>query len=105
MLIDMDFLKDNAMTVMMVVLAAYLSNHGINTLALRSLGSNWKEAAFGGALLAQIGEFSFVLASVGLSHGIITNFTYQLTIIVIAITIFISPFWIAMTRRLVHFTE
>lgn len=105
MLIDVDFLIENAAIVTLVVLAAYLSNHGINTIALKSLGSDWREAAFGGALLAQIGEFSFVLASVGLSHDIITNFTYQLTIIVIAITIFISPFWIAMTRRLVHFTE
>lgn len=105
MLIDIDFLVENAIIVTLVVLAAYLSNHGINTIALKSLGSDWREAAFGGALLAQIGEFSFVLASVGLSHGIITSFTYQMTIIVIAITIFISPFWIAMTRRLVHFTE
>lgn len=105
MLIDLDFLAENALTVSLVVIAAYLSNHGINTLALKSLGSDWREAAFGGALLAQIGEFSFVLSSVGQSHGIITSFTYQLTIIVIAITIFISPFWIAMTRRVVHFTE
>ncbi len=89
------------MTVALVVFAAYVSNHGINTFALKSLGSNWHEAIFGGALLAQIGEFSFVLASVGQSHGIITNFAYQMTIIVIAITILTSPFWIAMTKWLV----
>ncbi|MEQ9301736.1 MAG: cation:proton antiporter [Cyclobacteriaceae bacterium] len=105
MLIDLDFLMEHALTVTVVVLAAYLTNHGINMLALKSLGSSWREAAFGGALLAQIGEFSFVLASVGQSHGIITSFSYQMTIIVIAITIFISPFWIAMTKRVVHFTE
>ncbi len=100
MLIDLPFLSDNILTITIIVLIVYLSNHGINALSLKFLGNNWKESILGGSFLAQIGEFSFVLASLGLSQNILTSYGYQMTIIVIAITIFISPFWVSITQFL-----
>ncbi len=99
MLIDLDFLMKNWIIITVLVLGVYISNHGINAISLRLLKSSWKESIFGGSLLAQIGEFSFVLASLGYHSGIISPFSYQLTIIVISITIFISPFWAVITKK------
>lgn len=58
---------------------------------------------YGGALLSQIGEFSFVLAAVGLRGGMIVRATYDLTIAVIFLTLLASPLWIMPFRR--HFAR
>lgn len=50
-------------------------------------------------MLAQIGEFSFVLAASGLTAGIISNYAYQATIAVISINLILSVPWIALARR------
>jgi len=101
MLIDLNFLVENWKTVGLVILTVYLSNHLINTLVLHYFGRNWKNSIYGGALLAQVGELGFVLVASALSSQIISDFTYQLTIIVISLTLLISPFWIAMTKRII----
>ncbi len=101
MLIDLNFLIENWKTVSLVILTVYLTNHLINTLVLHYFGRNWKNSIYGGALLAQVGELSFVLVASALASKIISDYTYQLTIIVISLTLLISPFWIAMTKRMV----
>jgi CPA2 family monovalent cation:H+ antiporter-2 len=65
--------------------------------------SNWKEAILGGALLAQIGELSFLLSSTALSLGIIKEYAYKFTISLISLTLIISPFWISLTERYIAY--
>ncbi len=101
LLIDINFLTENWVVIVLMVVGVFVSNQGINAISLRLLGNSWKESIYGGSLLAQIGEFSFVLASLGYNSDIITLFSYQLTIIVISITIFISPLWALFTKTLV----
>ncbi|MEL7147391.1 MAG: cation:proton antiporter, partial [Bacteroidota bacterium] len=97
MLIDLNFLMTNWQIISLLVVAVLLGNQGINAVALKLLGNSTKESLYGGALLAQIGEFSFVLASIGFHSDLISLFSYQLTIIVISITIFASPIWSGLT--------
>ena len=68
---------------------------------LHYFGRNWGNSIYGGALLAQVGELGFVLVASAFASQIISDFTYQLTIIVISLTLLISPFWIAMTKRII----
>lgn len=98
MLIDLNFLLENWKTVGLVIIAVYLSNHLINTLVLHYFGRKWGNSIYGGALLAQVGELGFVLVASAFASQIISDFTYQLTIIVISLTLLISPFWIAGTK-------
>ncbi|MDE2994454.1 MAG: cation:proton antiporter, partial [Chloroflexota bacterium] len=58
------------------------------------------ESLYAGALLSQIGEFSLVLAAVGLQAQLIMGFAYQTTVAVIALTLLISPTWVAAVKRL-----
>jgi CPA2 family monovalent cation:H+ antiporter-2 len=74
----------------------------INALVLKALGENWQTSLYSAALLAQTGEFSFVLASVGLSAGIIEGFGYPMTIAVIALSLLFSPGWIAASKWLLR---
>jgi CPA2 family monovalent cation:H+ antiporter-2 len=50
--------------------------------------------------LAQIGEFSFVLAAVGRQSGLITDWAHQLAIAVIALSLLVSPFRTQLGRML-----
>lgn len=100
LLVDIPFITAHSAQVTLLVLIVLLSNTFLNGLTLRMLGYRWREGLYAGAMLSQIGEFSFVLAAVGLSSKIISDVAYQYTIAVIALTLIISPFWIQGARKL-----
>jgi CPA2 family monovalent cation:H+ antiporter-2 len=96
--LDVDFLFAHLGTVLALVVAAMATNTVINALILRIFGLNWRTSWYGGAVLAGIGEFSFVLAVLGVRTGVITDFAYQLTVSTIAFTMVASPLWIRLFR-------
>lgn len=96
MLIDLQFVWDHVAMVALLLAAVLLTNTAVNMFVLRGLGRTWPNSVYGGAVLSQIGEFSFVLAAVGKQTGIIENFGYQATIAVIALSMLLSPAWIAL---------
>jgi CPA2 family monovalent cation:H+ antiporter-2 len=100
MLVDLRFLQEYWWQTLFLVLAVFLTNTLINGIILRLLGDSWFEGLYAGAMLAQIGEFSFVLAAVGKQAQIITEFAYQETLAVIAITLLLSPVWIGLIKVL-----
>ncbi len=100
MLLDFGFLFQNAAVVGGLLIAVLLSNTLINACILRVLGRNWKDSLYGGTLLAQVGEFSFVLAAVGQQTGYITDVAHKIVIGVIALSLLASPFWIGLGRWL-----
>jgi CPA2 family monovalent cation:H+ antiporter-2 len=102
MLIDLKFLQENAINVSVLVLMVFIVNYSINVLIMRLFRNNWKISMYTGALLSQIGEFSFILGATGYYAGIIKNNDYQLIISTIALTLLISPFWISLTRKIIR---
>jgi CPA2 family monovalent cation:H+ antiporter-2 len=105
LLVDIPFIADHAIQVLLLVVIVLVSNTFLNGLILRMLGYHWRESLYAGALLAQIGEFSFVLAAVGFSSHIISDITYQYTIAVIALSLIASPFWIQGARKLLKVSQ
>jgi CPA2 family monovalent cation:H+ antiporter-2 len=89
-----------ASAIAVTLVAVYLVNHVLNMVVLRLFNESWHDAFVGGALLAQIGELSFLLASAGQSLGIINEFSYQFTISLISLTLIASPFWIAISCQI-----
>jgi len=100
MLVDLSFIQSHWMQVGALVILAIITNTFINGAILRMLGDNWKDSLYAGTLLSQIGEFSFVLAAVGMQSNIITNYGYQMTIAVISISLLMSPPWIMFIKLL-----
>ncbi|MBI1181914.1 MAG: cation:proton antiporter [Alphaproteobacteria bacterium] len=101
MLIDLQFLYAHLVQVAIVVVGAFVINTLINAVILRSGGYDWPDALYGSSYLAQIGEFSFMLAAIGFGGGIIDKNGYHLIIVAIAITLLLSPMVTAlMARRL-----
>lgn len=99
--IDLDFIYANLWPILSVVLSVYIVNQLLNSLILRIFTCTWKEAILGGALLAQIGEFSFLLSSAAHSLAIFGEYGYKFTISLISLTLIISPFWIALFEWIV----
>lgn len=105
MLIDINFIMEQRWQILFLVLIALVTNTAINCLILRFLGESWEVSLYGGSLLSQIGEFSFVISSVGYQEGIIDYSTYEMTIAVIALTLFFSPVWIMLIRQAMKISE
>ena len=59
-------------------------------------GESLKSAMRCGFSMAQIGEFSFIIASLGLSLGVISNFLYPVVVAVSVITTFLTPYMIRL---------
>lgn len=77
----------------MVVLvsgAVIIGKTAIVTVVVAALGVPFRVALLTGAGIAQIGEFSFVLATLGLSTGVLSASLFNLVLATAAVTIFLS---------------
>ena len=102
MLVDLHFVVDNFGFVALVTLAIFFLNSGINALVLRILGETWSMSLLTGGLLSQIGELSFLLASLGVAMGVLTDEGHQMAIVVIAFSLMLSPLWMVAVRQFVR---
>ncbi|MDH3546972.1 MAG: cation:proton antiporter [Gammaproteobacteria bacterium] len=105
MLIDLDYVRDNLALLAVLVVAIVLLNTLLNAAILRLLGSSWRRAAYAGALLSQIGEFSFILAALAHTARIVPDEDYRMIIALIAITLLLSPAWIGVCKALLGHPE
>jgi len=98
MLVDLGFLQSHWYQVGALIVLVLITNTFINAVILRMLGDNWRDSIYAGTLLSQIGEFSFLLAAVGIQAHIISDYGYQMTVAVISISLLLSPAWIMMVK-------
>jgi len=98
MLVNLEFVQQHWVQISALVLLVIITNTFINGAILRALGENWRDSLYAGTMLSQIGEFSFVLAAVGIQAHIISDYGYQMTVAVISISLLISPPWIMFVK-------
>ena len=70
LLIDLDYLIANFGSVLAFVLGVTAIKTIVNVALLRLVGQPWERAFPGGLIMAQIGEFSFILAGLGIAIGL-----------------------------------
>ncbi len=99
MLVNLEFIQQHWVQISALVLLVIITNTFINGAILRALGENWRDSLYAGTMLSQIGEFSFVLAAVGIQAHIISDYGYQMTVAVISISLLISPPWIMFIKH------
>jgi len=80
----------------MLVLAV---NAIVVMLILRFLKQGVRTAVMSGIILSQVGEFSFLLASAGLSYGVINNADYQNMLVTIIFTMIVTPTLVTLAPR------
>lgn len=102
LLIDLDFILANMGTVLLILFMVTVFKTGLNIGVLRLAREPWPHAFIAGMLLAQIGEFSFLLGQTGVSTGLINREEGDLIIAVTALSLLITPLWLATARRLMR---
>ena len=100
LLLDFAYIWNNLGTVVLIVLFVAVLKTALNVVFIRVMGQPWPRAFLSGAVLAQLGEFSFVLAALGLSAGAIDDASHRLIVAVTVLSLLASPFWLATARRL-----
>lgn len=66
------------------------------TLGMLATGQNLKVAMESGFTLTQVGEFSFIIASLGMGLGVLNPTIYPIIVAVSVLTIFTTPYFIKM---------
>ena len=97
--LDLAFIKEHVTIIASLVILIFGINSLINACVFRMLKESWKNSLYAGALLSQIGEFSLVLCTVAKSLKLVDDFSFQLTLVVISITMLLSAVWISIMRR------
>jgi len=105
MLVDLGFLQSHWYQVGALIVLVLITNTFINALILRMLGDNWRDSIYAGTLLSQIGEFSFLLAAVGIQAHIISDYGYQMTVVVISMSLLLSPAWIMLVKHVLKIEQ
>ena len=94
MLVEPQILVDYAIPIVVITLAIIFGQSIFGTLGYLLSGQSLKQAMRCGFSMAQIGEFAFIIASLGLSLGVIGNFLYPVVVAVSVITTFLTPYMI-----------
>jgi CPA2 family monovalent cation:H+ antiporter-2 len=92
MLLDPAFVLRHAGAVALVAFCILAGKALISMLAVYSLGTHGRTALFAGFGLAQIGEFSFVLASIGSARGLIPAEVSSVILSAALVTLLAAPF-------------
>ncbi|MBQ8711958.1 MAG: cation:proton antiporter, partial [Prevotella sp.] len=96
MLVDPQILISYAGPIVLLVLTILIGQSVFGSLAFMLGGESLKSAMRCGFSMAQIGEFSFIIASLGLSLGVISDFLYPVVVAVSVITTFLTPYMIRL---------
>ena len=96
MLVDPKILVEYALPILALVCTILVGQAILGTLGFMLGGESLKSAMRCGFSMSQIGEFSFIIASLGLSLGVISNFLYPVVVAVSVITTFLTPYMIRL---------
>lgn len=92
MLVDPAILVSYAVPILVLVLTILVGQAIFGAMGFMLSGQPLKTAMRCGFSMAQIGEFAFIIASLGLSLRVISDFLYPVVVAVSVITTFLTPY-------------
>lgn len=105
MLIDPNIIVEYAGLILMLTLVVLIGRVIFATAGVLAAGHGLKVSIQAGFSLAQIGEFSFIIASLGMSLGVIRPELYPIIVAVSIITTFTTPYFIKLSTPLYYIIE
>ena len=94
MLVDPTVLIAYALPILAITFTILLGQAIFGSISFLLSGQTMKTAMQCGFSMAQIGEFAFIIASLGLSLGVIADYLYPVVVAVSVITTFLTPYMI-----------
>lgn len=105
MLINPDILVSYAIPILVITFATIIGKFWTTTFGALLAGQSLRHSVQAGMSLAQIGEFSFIIASLGLNLNVTSDFLYPIAISVSAITTFTTPYLIRSADHVINLIE
>ena len=103
MLLDVNFFVDNWITILIITIILITLKSAIIGIVSFVLGYPFRIAFRSGLILSQIGEFSFILAKMGLSKQLIDNHFYQIFLAVAILSMSVTPIFIIFSKPITNF--
>ncbi|HEY3404403.1 MAG TPA: cation:proton antiporter [Ohtaekwangia sp.] len=94
MMIDPGVLKEHALTIFIITMVIIVGMSITFSLGALLAGQSLKHSIQAGMSLSQIGEFSFIIASLGISLNVTSSFLYPIAVAASTFTTFTTPFMI-----------
>lgn len=105
MLVDPAILVSYAVPILVLVLTILVGQAIFGTMGFMLSGQPLKTAMRCGFSMVQIGEFAFIIASLGLSLRVISDFLYPVVVAVSVITTFLTPYMMKAAIPCYEFME
>jgi len=105
MMIDPAMLVEHWVPILVLTLVMLILRSSVDSFSFMLGGVSVKESIHCGYSLAQVGEFSFIIAALGVSIGAIEDFLYPIIVSVSVITTFTTPFMIKLADPVSKFVE
>ncbi|MDX5481309.1 MAG: cation:proton antiporter [Hymenobacteraceae bacterium] len=100
MLLDFGFMLEHLPVILLFTVVAFLLKGLVATTAARILQYPFRVSLLVGLSLFQVGEFAFILSKTGITHGLLSEETYQYFLSVSLLTMAVTPFVIDYYHRL-----
>lgn len=105
MLINPHTLYEYAVPVIILTFITIFGQSISSTIGALISGQPLKQSIQTGMSLSQIGEFSFIIATLGMSMNVTSDFLYPVVVAVSAVTTFTTPFMVKMAVPFSHYLE
>jgi CPA2 family monovalent cation:H+ antiporter-2 len=105
LLLDIQYLWNQISVVLILLFIISIGKTAMNIGILHILRIPWAQAFLAGVVLSQLGEFAFLLTTVGSQAGIINDVGEKLIICLTVLSLTFSPLWLNMARRLRSFVD
>ncbi len=99
MLIEPGLLIEYIGPIIIITIVTIVGQMTFSTIGMLLSGQPLNIAIRGGFSMVQIGEFSFIVATLGMSLGVISNFLYPIIVCVSVITSFTTPIFIKNSEK------
>lgn len=105
MMLDPAMIVKYIVPILIITLVTLVGKLIFSSLGVLLSGQTLKNAVHCGCSLAQIGEFAFIIASLGLSLGVIADYIYPIIVSVSIITTLTTPSFIKGSDKLYEWLE
>src|SRR5688500_11320174 len=105
MMIAPRVLVEYAVPLLIIILLTIIGKFFTTALGALLSGQSLKHSVQAGLSLAQIGEFSFIIASLGVSLNVTSAFLYPIAVAASTVTTFTTPFLIKSSGSVFRFIE
>ncbi|MEG0039051.1 MULTISPECIES: cation:proton antiporter domain-containing protein [Bacteroides] len=105
MMVDPYMIAEYALPIGVVTLVVILGQSIFGTFGVLLSGQPLKTAMQCGFSLTQIGEFAFIIAALGVSLHVTSDFLYPIVVAVSVITTFITPYMIRISEPAYNFVD